>query len=445
MESNSRNLLFVSHANPEDNVFSRWLSLRLAREGYRVWCDLTRLLGGEDFWLDIDEAIRSQATKLIYVLSRDSNGKTGPLQELHLGTTVARLNELRDFVIPVRVDDIPFSDINIQIARLNAIDFRKGWVEGFRILLDKLELDGVAKDPRYSPDSVAKWWQTYGATDIKLMDTQDEYLSNWFAIRELPSSLHIHFISSAVSGSQTPGPAPFPIRKFGRYVVTFASANDLQDGEVIGASILSTKTLSTDKFLYGIESPIQVRKQQAHNAVVDLLRQGWERLVRSAGMQMFRMGKRNLVAYLHDGQTPNNIVQLPTDLGLSRYRRVVGYRSLKDGRGNSQRRFWHFGIGVRPMLWPIAGYGLIPHILFSDDGKAIWDDSNRRHRARRRESRNWWNPEWRDRTLGIVRWLANESGYLEVAMGSKVVIEVEALPVSFVSPVSYAEPINILD
>ena len=40
-------MLFVSHANPEDNLFTRRLALRLARESYPVWCDLTKLLGGE--------------------------------------------------------------------------------------------------------------------------------------------------------------------------------------------------------------------------------------------------------------------------------------------------------------------------------------------------------------------------------------------------------------
>jgi hypothetical protein len=51
-------MLFISHANPEDNEFSRWLALQLANEGYPVWCDLTKLLGGEDFWADIEQAIR---------------------------------------------------------------------------------------------------------------------------------------------------------------------------------------------------------------------------------------------------------------------------------------------------------------------------------------------------------------------------------------------------
>ncbi|HET6179083.1 MAG TPA: hypothetical protein VFE61_19295 [Candidatus Sulfotelmatobacter sp.] len=42
-----RDTLLLSHANPEDNEFTLWLALQLANDGYRVWCDLTKLLGGE--------------------------------------------------------------------------------------------------------------------------------------------------------------------------------------------------------------------------------------------------------------------------------------------------------------------------------------------------------------------------------------------------------------
>ena len=43
----ARDTLLLSHANPEDNEFTLWLALQLANGGYRVWCDLTKLLGGE--------------------------------------------------------------------------------------------------------------------------------------------------------------------------------------------------------------------------------------------------------------------------------------------------------------------------------------------------------------------------------------------------------------
>jgi hypothetical protein len=63
---NDRDLVLVSHANPEDNLFARWLTLRLAAEGYRVWCDVTKLLGGETFWDDIQRLIKQQAIKFLF-------------------------------------------------------------------------------------------------------------------------------------------------------------------------------------------------------------------------------------------------------------------------------------------------------------------------------------------------------------------------------------------
>jgi hypothetical protein len=56
-----RDKIFISHAtSPEDNEFTRWLALQLVREGFPVWCDLIKLQGGEDFWKDIQSAIRDR-------------------------------------------------------------------------------------------------------------------------------------------------------------------------------------------------------------------------------------------------------------------------------------------------------------------------------------------------------------------------------------------------
>src|SRR6266498_340456 len=98
MTDMARDTLFISHANPEDNEFTRWLALRLAAEGYAVWCDLTKLLGGEAFWSHIEEAIRTRSAKVIYVLSQSSNQKPGSLAELQVAQNVARDEKLQDFV-----------------------------------------------------------------------------------------------------------------------------------------------------------------------------------------------------------------------------------------------------------------------------------------------------------------------------------------------------------
>src|SRR5690348_14506983 len=92
----TQDMVFVSHANPEDNVFTRWLALRLAADGFPVWCDLTKLLGGEDFWKDAEAAIRMRTCKFLYVLSTASNVKDGPRNELQVAVNVAKAHKLHD-------------------------------------------------------------------------------------------------------------------------------------------------------------------------------------------------------------------------------------------------------------------------------------------------------------------------------------------------------------
>jgi TIR domain-containing protein len=155
-----RNSLLLSHANPEDNEVTLWLALQLANEGYRVWCDLTKLLGGEVFWDNIEEVIKTRAVKVLYVLSRTSNAKDGPLKELHFAQGVAKREKLKDFVIPLQIDDLPHGDVTIEITRINTVQFERSWGAGLAKLLEKLEEDAVPKDPKFNRTAVNDWWRT---------------------------------------------------------------------------------------------------------------------------------------------------------------------------------------------------------------------------------------------------------------------------------------------
>lgn len=440
MGKNGRNLIFVSHANPEDNEFSLWLTLQLARQGYRVWCDLTRLLGGEDFWADIEEAIRGEAIKLIYVLSRASNNKLGPLQELHVAQSVARSSDLKDFVIPVRVDNLPFGEVQIQLSRLNAIDFQNGWAQGLGSLVEKLEADGVEKDSRFSPEAVAEWWRSSTGTENRLIDTPEEYLSNWFAIRRMPGSVYLHSTKRTSKALIDSEDYKYPTSQMGDHIVSFASQDDLQDETHPSVGIRRSELIDTKDFVRGIRRPIEITRYQSRNIIVDLLRQGWDRKIVSAEMSKHQLSRGSSVGFLRDGQVDGNRVKVPHDYSLGNYRQIVGYRSQKDSKGRTRRRYWHFAIGSWATLRPFMGYKLIPHLLFSDDGQTVWKDSVRLHRARRSASKDWWNPEWRDRTLGIMNWLAREGQHIEIPFGSQASVRVGARPISFGCPVSYSDP-----
>src|SRR5262244_1651813 len=123
-----KDTILISHAI-EDNEFTLWLALQLAKEGYRVWCDLTKLLGGENFWADIEQVLRTRGCKFIYVLSRVSNAgpDRGFRKELHLADVEAKRNGIKDFILPVTIDDLPSAEYNVYLSLRQGIAFFPAW------------------------------------------------------------------------------------------------------------------------------------------------------------------------------------------------------------------------------------------------------------------------------------------------------------------------------
>ena len=85
-----RRLVFISHANPEDNEFASWLGTRLTAAGHEVWTDVLNLIGGEAFWRDIGDTIREEAAVVIVALSQASYRKDGVLDEIALSVSTGR-------------------------------------------------------------------------------------------------------------------------------------------------------------------------------------------------------------------------------------------------------------------------------------------------------------------------------------------------------------------
>lgn len=112
-----RRLVFISHANPEDNEFASWLGIRLTSAGYEVWTDMLKLVGGEAMWKDIGRIIKKEAALVVVVLSRGSYQKDGVLDEIALSVTTGRELNKQQFVIPVRIDALPFSEFPEQLIR----------------------------------------------------------------------------------------------------------------------------------------------------------------------------------------------------------------------------------------------------------------------------------------------------------------------------------------
>ncbi len=141
-----RKLLFISHANPEDNEFARWITLQLAAEGYPVFCEIVKFLGGEDPWRDVEKVIRQNAVKFLFVQSKMAMEKDGTRRELNLAYQIARRENLEDFIIPLKVEPIPHFEVSVELQTTLSIEFSQGWAKDLHQLLEKLEQQKVEKN-----------------------------------------------------------------------------------------------------------------------------------------------------------------------------------------------------------------------------------------------------------------------------------------------------------
>ncbi|HEY3394302.1 MAG TPA: toll/interleukin-1 receptor domain-containing protein, partial [Lacipirellulaceae bacterium] len=212
LSADKRDVVFISHANPEDNAFATWLTLRLTREGYRVWCDIVRLKGGDDFWRDIEKAIREHTRKFVYVVSKVSNQKVGALRELSVANAAARQLADNSFIVPVKIDDLPYSEHNIQINRLIAIPFNQGWASGYSQLLSAFEDDNVPRPETVGPSIAASWWNSYRLNKEILKRRPESLWTNWFPLTQLPKLIWLWKIPDE---AKLPEVFPYPTYRSG--------------------------------------------------------------------------------------------------------------------------------------------------------------------------------------------------------------------------------------
>ncbi len=430
-----RDTLLLSHANPEDNEFTLWLALQLANEGYRVWCDLTKLLGGEIFWDNIEEVIKTRAAKVLYVLSRTSNAKDGPLKELHFAQRVAKKEKLKDFVIPLHIDDLPHGDITIEITRVNTVPCAKSWAAGLAKLLEKLEEDKVPKDAKFNRTAVNDWWRTQFSAEQGLRKEPEEYFSNWFPIT-LPKHIYFHSLSRKTIGKlEVPETLPYPAVHDGMFLITFAEAADFEG------------KLGPEMYIAKPGEPLVVAdllaepKSTFGKHLFQLLRVAWERMLEERKLPVYELANKAKCFYFPKNRVPNDKVFFTGVDGEKTYRAMVGFSTRTNPTtGVSVKRFWHYAVQARPLVHPTLAYIFKSHVLFTNNGTTIWESKKRLAAARRNQCRSWWNDEWRDRTLAAATYLCEGTDKITVKLGSTASLTIPPTSLPFCSPVSYTDP-----
>ncbi len=422
-----RNVVFISHANPKDNEFTVWLAQQLTLCGYSVWCDVRDLSAGDKFWDDIEDCIRSRCAKFIVVLSRTSQSASGVLDEIDLAIRVERSFQLARFVLPVRLDDLPFSEVRANLGRKNIIDFHKNWATGLRAILDVLDRDRVPHADGQYPNArdfgIAK-----SRSAMRVVERPELLTSNWLRIRDLPASVHFYDVAAPLEEIDSIASSlSTPTFRHLRLIGTFCDIRDLES-TAHRETFTEHYKVDLQAFLSGRdERGPRIKSREAHNLLVSALRQVWNAEMQSRGLRGFALASSSIAWYMPIDLVERNTVSFFDANQKKRKKTMVNW---------SERRkvFWHFAVEARPVLGPQPRYVLRQHVIFTADGRTPLVSKERMHVLRRRFCKSWWNDRWRDLLIGFVSWLNSTSNGAFLAGGVRLKTDESLL--GFLSPLS---------
>lgn len=424
----SRSSIFLSHATPEDNAFTRWLAGKLTIAGYRVWHDLDRLKGGDLFWDKIEAAIRNETYRLIAIVSETSYKKPGVRNEWDLAMTLERSTP--GFLIPVRIDCFDFSLLPITIHRKNVIDFAGGWHKGLATLLDTLAEADAPRLDHADPALALQWLGPAKDGAIVPTNAPETLESNWLPIIELPQSIESTQIRSSQRRiSATDANRRIPWFELGDRIVGLAKGQELVDlfSETVPLKVAGSnelKSFVTDGITWGEN---RVLPSDARYRVSYLIRQAWDLAMEKAGLKEYALSGDRVIRYVPSGLRLGNRFQFSEAGGRVRRKDLAGHSA-------KYKVNWHYAVAAIPMLddpWRIE---LRAHIVFTDEMGVPLESAERMHQLRRSFCRNWWNDRWRGFLKALLAHLADGKSYIELPVGQDRVIRIGAEPIGFSSP-----------
>ena len=435
-----RRVLFISHATPQDNAFATWLATQLAIAGYEVWCDVTKLLGGERFWKDIEEAIDQHSFRVLFASTLESNRKQGTLHELQLALETQQKRQIKDFVVPLKVDKFPYEATDKHIKDLNFVRFDESWSVGLSQLLELFEREGAPKSPHAGPACVTAWHQRQQDQTRKSFVRDETCYSNWFPIK-LPAKLFLHRFSGLTDYQDAAIAAvPFPCRRHESGVLTFAPLDAIAAHTRDVGGTPSTIELDTEKFIREGNAGLQIASHDAANMVTDIVQKAWNATLPTHGLTSKELASGYSAWFFADGKLDKNRARYVASGGRAAYRQVVGRKSKKTIDGDRvSDGFWHYAISGSPQLQGLARIVIHHHVIFTDDGATPWASAERMHKARRSVCKNWWNDAWRDRLFAMCSVLGGDAKTLPLPVGPDQAIDVAMNGLTFVSPRSFFE------
>lgn len=415
-----RDHLFISYAS-EDGAFAEWLALRLTAEGYKVWIDRFKLLGGESYPEDIDHAIKERTFRLLALLSRNSIHKPKPRKER---TIALNLQEARggELLIPLNVDGLDATELDWLTSDITYVPFFRSWAAGLTQLFEKLdEVDA----PKGAADRREIAASAYLPDDV-LSDEPEPLYANLLCFEQIPQILACYRSRRRLSDDELNAIAnewafwAEPTRTGRRRYFCFTKP----PGQIDGVGHLSWDSLHAGKWR---ESGSFLGKYPEH-ILKPLLRRAILHHLRRKGLKPRADDPTEL--YFPLGLVPNNFLSFRMPDGRPARRKVVGERTFP-GKGDKYRYHQTVTVDVLRSLEPqfVVKFRIRPHIT-DLDGERLGSRSTAARRTHL--TKDWRNDQWVERHLGICAFMSDENG--KIVIGEEDPIVVDGSLVEFEAP-----------
>ena len=191
-DSTNQDYLFISTVD-EDGVFADWLVRKLTAEGYLVWSERFKLLGGETYPDDVENAIRNRTFRFLGLYSRESLKNPDVRHQRSLALNIANERK-QDFLIPLNVDGVDQTQLDRGTRTLKFIPFQYNWAEGLKQLLKKLESINC---PKSLPNGKRIAANAFLGNDVR-SDQKETLFSNCLQIRQIPEIIHLFTVEEAI-------------------------------------------------------------------------------------------------------------------------------------------------------------------------------------------------------------------------------------------------------
>jgi hypothetical protein len=442
----TRDTLFISHATPEDNEFSIWLASRLEMLGYKIWLDKEKLLGGETFWLTIQNVIKNDTAKFLLVYSEnicDKNGnlKEGIYKELSYAESIAKDEKIEDFIIPLHITKDSSFNKFIGSNILVHIPFSNNWAEGLNQLKEKLVQSSIPIETKQYNSTFANWYEDKYNSDCVITEKKEQLYSSWWEISEFPECIYIFiFHNTTIAEKIKEKNNLFPIGIISNILTSFNNNLDFflqyEFGEYNNKPN-KIKSYSVNDIIKGFESDSFPYYRDVKNHFMNLLNLIINKIFSNRGLISYELSNR--IAYFMPKKESFTKVKFILPNTEINKKKNIGGQYLDIG-------FWHYGISVKPLLFPFFGYSIKSHIIFTSDGKNVIADTKKQHSYRRKKCRRFFNDEWRSLQLAFIQNLKDLQGNIQLTVGEEnIIVKMEEWPILFQSNFGYIDPQSIND